>query len=159
MWAATIGCLRQDVSTDGEDGDLQMRLADTQNPLPAVIAAAIEGVFAAGAGGLMLLSDSRKMEPDLYVYVVLMLAAGVVVGAAMAWRWHRESSGRTAGLGSVVRIGVIPLAAAVLVLWRSPTVAEVANGLILVGAFGGGLAVGFGLLAQVWQPDRATSEK
>ena len=78
------------------DGDLQMRLADTQNPLPAVPAAAIEAVLATAAGGLMLLSDSRRMEPDLLIHIVLMLAAGVVVGAPMAWRWHRESSGRTA---------------------------------------------------------------
>ena len=139
------------------DGDPQMRPEDTQNPLPAVMAAAIEAVLAAGAGGLMLLSDSHRMEPDLLMQIVLMFAAGVVVGAAMAWRWHRESSGRTADLGSVVRIAVIPLAAAVLVLWRSPTVAEVANGLVLVGAFGGGLAVGFGLLARVWQANRASS--
>lgn len=108
----------------GEDGDFQMRVADTQNPLPAVMAAAIEAVLAVGAGGLMLLSDSRRMEPDLRIHIVLMLAAGVVVGAAMAWRWHRESSGRTADLGSVVRVGVIPLAAAVLVLWRSPTATD-----------------------------------
>jgi len=73
-----------------------MRLADTQNPLPAVPAAAIEAVLATAAGGLMLLSDSRRMEPDLLIHIVLMLAAGVVVGAPMAWRWHRESSGRTA---------------------------------------------------------------
>ena len=74
-----------------------MRIADSQNPLPAVMAAAIEAVLATVAGGLMLLSDSRRMEPGLFVSVVLMLAAGA------------------------------------------------------------GLAVGFGLLARVWQPDRASS--
>lgn len=140
---------------DQGDGGVRVRIADTRNPSPAVIAAAIEAVLAAGAGGLMLLNDPRRMGTDLLFHVVLMLAAGVVAGVAMAWHWHRESSGRTADLGSVVRIGMIPLMAAVLVLWRSPTVAEVANGLILVGAFGAGLAVSVGLLVRVWRSDRA----
>jgi hypothetical protein len=46
---------------DQGDGDFRVRLADTQNTLPAVMAAAIEAVLAVGAGGLMLLSDSRRM--------------------------------------------------------------------------------------------------